>query len=202
MILVRRGRRASSSRALRKEARGKMQYRPVWCWWLYGLLLIAVTISGCPRKTPPPSQVSPGAGVDAPGLGESGLPSEGDTTRRQLEFGPERGGPLQDISFEYDSFELSTESREALGTNANWLQSNSQAKVEVEGHCDERGTTEYNLALGAKRAKAARDYLVNLGIAPDRLSTISYGEELPLCKDSSESCWQQNRRAHFLVINR
>jgi peptidoglycan-associated lipoprotein len=179
-----------------------MQYLRVWCWWLCGLLLMAATVSGCPRRTPPPSEVSPGSGVGAPDLGESGLPSAGDTTRRQLDLGPERGGPLQDVSFDYDSFELSTEARETLRTNVNWLQSNSQAKVEVEGHCDERGTTEYNLALGAKRAKAARDYLVTSGIAPDRLSTISYGEELPLCKESSESCWQQNRRAHFLVLNR
>jgi peptidoglycan-associated lipoprotein len=129
------------------------------------------------------------------------LPSAGETTRRQVEFGPERGGPLQDVHFAYDSYELSSAAQEALRANANWLESNPQARVEVEGHCDERGTVEYNLALGAKRARAARDYLVALGIAPEQLSTISYGEELPLCRDASESCWQQNRRAHFLVLN-
>jgi peptidoglycan-associated lipoprotein len=116
--------------------------------------------------------------------------------------GQGEGGPLQDIHFGYDSFELSSESRETLRSNANWLQGNAQARIEVEGHCDERGTVEYNLALGAKRAKAARDYLVSLGVSPERLSTISYGEELPLCRESTESCWQENRRAHFLVLNR
>jgi peptidoglycan-associated lipoprotein len=160
-------------------------------------------MSGCPKKTPPPSETSLGPSELGPsGIGERGLPPAGETTQRQVEQGPERGGPLEDIHFAYDSFDLSSAAREILRGNASWLQSNGQAKVEVEGHCDERGTVEYNLALGAKRAKAARDYLVSLGVAPDRLSTISYGEELPLCRESNESCWQQNRRVHFLVLNR
>lgn len=165
-------------------------------------MLIALTVSGCPKKTAPPSGIAPESGFGAPGVGETGIPPAGETTRRQVELGPERGGPLSDIHFAYDSFELSPEARETLRANANWLQSNPQAKVEIEGHCDERGTVEYNLALGAKRARAARDYLVSLGIDPERLSTISYGEELPLCREANESCWQQNRRAHFLVLNR
>ncbi len=173
-------------------------------WWFGGLLVCALIASGCPKRTPLPSETPP-SGLGPPGLGETGLPpagAPGDTTRRQVEFGPERGGPLQDIHFAYDSFELSAEAREILRMNANWLQNNPQAKVEIEGHCDERGTTEYNLALGAKRAHAARNYLVTLGVSPERLSTISYGEELPLCRESTESCWQQNRRVHFLVLNR
>ena len=72
--------------------------------------------------------------------------------------------------------------------------------MEVEGHCDSRGTVEYNLALGAKRAKAVKDYLVSLGIAGDRMSTISYGEELPLCREENEACWSRNRRAHSVVL--
>jgi peptidoglycan-associated lipoprotein len=204
MILVRRGRHAWSNRALRKEVQGQMRNVSVWRWWIGTVLLLAFTVSGCPKKTPSPSETSSGLG--APGMGEAGVPpaeqAPGDTTRRQLELGPERGGPLQDIHFAYDSFDLSAEARETLRTNADWLQSNSQARVEVEGHCDERGTTEYNLALGAKRARAARDYLVTVGVSPDRLSTISYGEELPLCREANESCWQQNRRVHFLVLNR
>ena len=75
----------------------------------------------------------------------------------------------------------------------------TSTKVTVEGHCDERGTVEYNLALGAKRARAAKDYLVALGVSGDRLTTISYGEELPLCHENNESCWQQNRRAHVVM---
>jgi peptidoglycan-associated lipoprotein len=112
------------------------------------------------------------------------------------------GGPLRDIQFDYDSFDLSAEARGILQTNADWLKGNPQAKVEIEGHCDERGTAEYNLALGAKRAKAARDYLVTLGVSASQISTISYGEELPVCKESTESCWQQNRRDHFQLVGR
>jgi len=173
-----------------------------WYWRVGGVLLIALAVSGCPKKTPPPSPSDTGGGLGTGGIGEGGLPSPGDTTRDQIERGPERGGPLQDIHFDYDSFDLTTEARETLRMNTNWLQSSSQARVEIEGHCDERGTAEYNLALGAKRAKAARDYLVSLGVSQERLSTISYGEELPLCRDATESCWQENRRAHFLVLNR
>lgn len=112
------------------------------------------------------------------------------------------GGPLGDVLFDYDSYDLSSDGRSTLQSNANWLRNNSLVRVEIEGHCDERGTVEYNLALGAKRAKAVRDYLVSLGVSPERLSTISYGEELPLCRDMTEGCWQQNRRAHFLVLTR
>ena len=73
--------------------------------------------------------------------------------------------------------------------------------MEIEGHCDERGTNEYNLALGAKRAQAAKDYLTTLGISKERLSTISYGEELPVCKEHNDECWQKNRRAHFVIVS-
>lgn len=173
-----------------------------WYWRISGVLLIALAVSGCPKKTPPPSETGPGGGFGQPGLGEGNLPSPGDTTREKLKPGPEAGGPLQDVHFAYDAFDLSSEARDILRSNNDWLKSNPQAKVEVEGHCDERGTSEYNLALGAKRAKAARDYLVSLGISVERLSTISYGEELPLCHEANESCWEQNRRAHFLVLNR
>ena len=181
-----------------------MRSARAWCWWLSSALLIVLTVSGCPKKPPPPGEagLSGSGGAGTSGVGESGIPPPGETTQREVDFGPERGGPLQDIHFAYDSFELASEARDILRANATWLQSHAQAKVEVEGHCDERGTVEYNLALGAKRARAARDYLVSLGVAPERLSTISYGEELPLCREPEESCWQQNRRAHFLVLNR
>src|SRR4030095_14489389 len=174
-----------------------------WYWRLGCVLLITVFMSGCPKKTPPPSETGTSGG---PGLnlGQENLPPSsppGDITGRRLE-GEGEGGPLHDVHFDYDSFDLSSEARSTLQMNSDWLRNNSQSKVEVEGHCDSRGTAEYNLALGAKRAKAARDYLVSLGVSPERLSTISYGEELPLCHDSNESCWQQNRRVHFLVLNR
>jgi peptidoglycan-associated lipoprotein len=114
--------------------------------------------------------------------------------------GAQETGPLTDIHFGYDSFELGDQARQTLQGHANWLRNNQQGRVEVEGHCDDRGTVEYNLALGAKRAAMAKSYLVSLGVSSDRIMTISYGEELPLCYDASESCWSRNRRAHFVVI--
>lgn len=108
-------------------------------------------------------------------------------------------GPLRDINFEFDRYDLSPDMRAILKSHAAWLKANPQVKVEIEGHCDERGTNEYNLALGAKRAESAKRYLMDLGISPSTLSTISYGEELPLCKEQNETCWAKNRRAHFVV---
>ncbi len=108
-------------------------------------------------------------------------------------------GPLRDVNFDFDRYELRPEAREILKGHAAWLKANPQARVEVEGHCDDRGTNEYNLALGAKRAESAKRYLIDLGIPANRLTTISYGEELPLCKEHTEDCWARNRRAHFVV---
>jgi peptidoglycan-associated lipoprotein len=133
------------------------------------------------------------------GLGEEGVGGGGSLDARRAGVGADSSGPLKDVTFDYDSSELREESRLTLRENAAWLQSNKGATVEVEGHCDDRGTVEYNLALGAKRARVVKDYLVALGVADQRLTTISYGEELPLCYDQTESCWQRNRRAHFVV---
>ena len=108
--------------------------------------------------------------------------------------------PLKEIYFQFDRYDLNTDARETLKTNAGWLRSNPSSRIEIEGHCDERGTNEYNLALGAKRAQAAKDYLVSLGIPAERVSTISYGEEIPVCKEQNESCWQKNRRARFVIL--
>lgn len=109
------------------------------------------------------------------------------------------GGPLRDIGFNFDSAALSEEARTTLRSNADWLRANAAARIQIEGHCDERGAADYNMALGAKRAQAAMDYLASLGITANRMSTISYGEEIPVCKDKTESCWAQNRRARFVV---
>jgi peptidoglycan-associated lipoprotein len=107
--------------------------------------------------------------------------------------------PLADILFSYDSAELSPEARATLERHARWLQQNPAVKVIVEGHCDERGTAEYNLALGDQRAAGARDYLASLGVAPERMTTVSYGKEQPLDAGSGEAAWARNRRAHFAV---
>jgi peptidoglycan-associated lipoprotein len=108
--------------------------------------------------------------------------------------------PVQDIFFDFDSAALGADARNTLRANAEWIKNNPSARVEVEGHCDERGTNEYNLALGARRAQSARDYLVSLGIAANRLSTISFGEEIPVCTEKTETCWQKNRRARFVIM--
>jgi peptidoglycan-associated lipoprotein len=102
------------------------------------------------------------------------------------------------VYFEFDSFSLTSESRGILDQDAKWLKDNAGVRVQIEGHCDERGTTEYNLALGERRAGAVKDYLAKKGIAADRLQTISYGEERPVSTGSNEMAWAQNRRAEFV----
>jgi peptidoglycan-associated lipoprotein len=109
------------------------------------------------------------------------------------------GGPLADIRFEYDSASLTDEARAALEKHALWLQGRRDVKVTVEGHCDERGTVEYNLALGEQRARAASDYLASLGVAAERLRPVSFGKERPLDPGRDEAAWARNRRAHFAV---
>jgi peptidoglycan-associated lipoprotein len=106
--------------------------------------------------------------------------------------------PLKEIYFDYDRYDVRGDARETLRANAAWLKSNPAVPVQIEGHADERGTSEYNLALGARRAQSAKDYLVTLGITEARVTTISYGEEVPVCKEGGESCWQKNRRARFV----
>ena len=165
--------------------------------WLVVVLITALGLSACPKKAPQPLVRS------APSPSGSSM-DESDLEKRveeRVEKEPE-GGPLKQIFFAYDSSALSSEARQTLQANADWLASNPDARVEVEGHCDERGSASYNLALGARRAQAAREHLIGLGVASERLSTISYGEELPVCNDANESCWQQNRRGHFQVTNR
>ena|SRR5688572_12959882 len=106
---------------------------------------------------------------------------------------------LRDVFFAYDSWTISEEGRQALTRDAEWIKANQNALVKVEGHCDERGTSAYNLVLGEKRAKAARNYLVELGVGANRLSVVSYGKERPSCTEHAESCYQQNRRGHLAL---
>jgi len=98
------------------------------------------------------------------------------------------------VHFDYDKYAITSEDRDILQRQAAWLQKYSQVRVSIEGHCDERGTREFNLALGARRANAVKEYLVSLGVSSARVGTISYGKERPMCTESSESCWSQNRR--------
>ncbi|MHB8883351.1 MAG: peptidoglycan-associated lipoprotein Pal [Thermodesulfovibrionales bacterium] len=106
---------------------------------------------------------------------------------------------LQDIRFAFDRYDLSDEAKSSVKNLADIMTKNKKIAVTIEGHCDERGTNEYNLALGDRRAKAAKEYLAALGIASGRIEVISYGEEKPVCAESTEACWAKNRRDHFTL---
>lgn len=106
---------------------------------------------------------------------------------------------LRDVFFEYDSWAINEKGRQFLTRDADWLRAHDRTRVKVEGHCDERGSSTYNFVLAEKRAKAVRNYLMELGIKGDRLVVVSYGKERPFCNDQSESCYQQNRRGHLVI---
>lgn len=106
---------------------------------------------------------------------------------------------VKDVYFELDKSDLSSDSRSALTKDAEFLRSYPQVRVSIEGHCDERGSTEYNLGLGQRRAEAAKNFLISLGIPAGRMETTSWGKERPFCTEHDESCWQQNRRGHFVL---
>ena len=109
---------------------------------------------------------------------------------------------LKDIHFDFDKYDISRKDEEILNENAAFLKKNPKMKIQIEGHCDERGSSEYNLALGERRANATKRYLASLGITSDRISTISYGEERPLDTGHNEEAWAKNRRAHFVVLSK
>ena len=130
------------------------------------------------------------------------LPDEGVMTPTGVPPAPEEFVPaarLGDIYFDFDAHEVRAEDVRVLDANAAWLRATPNALVLIEGHADERGTSEYNLSLGDLRARAARRYLVALGIPAARVVAISYGEERPLCTEHHDACWAENRRAHFLI---
>ncbi|ODS53728.1 MAG: peptidoglycan-associated lipoprotein [Acidobacteria bacterium SCN 69-37] len=107
--------------------------------------------------------------------------------------------PLELVHFAYDSSDLDDTARASLQKNATWLQRWTSTRVTVEGHADSRGTSEYNLALGERRAASVRDYLASLGVEAARMATVSLGEERPLCSEETETCWAQNRRGQFVI---
>ena len=165
------------------------------------VVLAAASLAGLAGCSTSKKAGTPGAGAGngANALGEQNM--AGKNSLEQFQKGTLSGGngPLTDIHFGYNDFTVRPQDGEILRTNATWLTDHAKARVQVEGHCDERGSEDYNIALGAKRAQAAKDYLVTLGIAGERISTISYGKELPVCTERQESCWERNRRAHFVV---
>jgi peptidoglycan-associated lipoprotein len=106
---------------------------------------------------------------------------------------------LKPIHFDFDRSEIRTSEIAALEANGDWLKEHREIVIIIEGHCDERGTEAYNLALGERRARAVRDYLMTKGVAADRMTTVSYGEDRPVCREQTEECWQKNRRAAFVA---
>ena len=106
---------------------------------------------------------------------------------------------VRDAFFDYDKSDIRPDAREALARTAEFLRTHSQIRVVIEGHCDERGSTEYNLGLGDRRAQAVRQFMISLGVSADRMETVSMGKERPFCTQSNEDCWQQNRRGHFVM---
>jgi peptidoglycan-associated lipoprotein len=160
------------------------------------VVVMALALACCSSK-----QKNPGEGGNGPGgqLGEGGLGPGGGSSLKGLQTGTTPGGPLSDIHFDYNDSAIRAQDSDILKANADWLNKNPSTRVQIEGHCDDRGSEEYNIALGARRAQAAKDYLSTLGIGADRMSTISYGKELPLCTDETDDCWAQNRRDHFAI---
>jgi peptidoglycan-associated lipoprotein len=144
-----------------------------------------------PTKPQPETNVLPPPSNVPPGVDTSELPNNVNAINAR--------GYLKDAFFDYDKADLRDDARTVLSTDAEWLKKNRTIQFLIEGHCDERGTSEYNLALGDRRANAAKEYLVSLGVDASRVKTVSYGKERPFCTESTEDCWQQNRRAHFLV---
>jgi peptidoglycan-associated lipoprotein len=127
------------------------------------------------------------------GSGSGGM----DEARRDQDF--KSTDNLKDIYFRFDQYDLDDQSRDTLRQNARYLQANSGAMIEIQGHCDERGTNNYNIALGERRAHSTKMYLVSQGVSARRIHVISYGEERPFCFDSNDACWLKNRRGHFRI---
>ena len=175
------------------------------------ILLAAATLASlgaCGKKTPPVAPSAPPPVAPAPPPPAPPPPTRAEAAPPVDEYARlramsaeeiEKSGLLGEIYFDFDKAEIRDGDRATLTKNAAALKRFDFLRVTVEGHCDERGTVEYNLALGERRSRAAYDYLVSLGVAADRLKTVSYGKEVPACTASGEDCWQKNRRAHFTV---
>jgi peptidoglycan-associated lipoprotein len=183
-------------------------------------LAVAVLVAAglaCKKPAPAPAPEQPKAQAPAPAptpAAQQTAQSTDDEQKRKAEEAAEAArkaaaaemayrkaaeAALQDVHFDYDKADLREADKPVLTAIAAFMKQYPQANVFIDGNCDERGTVEYNLALGERRAAAARDYLAGLGVAATRLSTTSYGKEKPVCTESVESCWFRNRRAHFTL---
>ena len=174
-------------------------------------LMLGLGVAACGKKAPavtPPPPVPPAAPVVPPAPPSPPPPPAAAPPRALTEdeifaqktvaqLNNER--PLGDVFFDLDASTIKEESKAALSTNATWLKRWTSTRINIEGHCDERGTAEYNLGLGERRANAVKAYLVSLGVPADRVVIVSKGKESPFCTDKNEACWQQNRRGHFVI---
>jgi peptidoglycan-associated lipoprotein len=173
-------------------------------------LLTTLAFAACGGKpkpvAPPPPPVAPATPPPAPPPTTPPAAAPVVDEYNRLKAMPsdeiDRMGLLGEIHFDYNKADLREGDRAVLSKNAEVLKKFDFLKVTVEGHCDERGTVEYNLALGERRAKAAYDYVVSLGVPADRLKTVSYGKEIQVCNDANEACWQRNRRGKFTVTGK
>ncbi len=164
---------------------------------LLAVLLLALSVGlGCPKKPVTGDAAAGREGSGAAGGEQGGAGGEGTTDRGTVESGDARG--LKTIYFDFDKYNLRDDARRQLDANADILRNHSDMNIMIEGHCDERGTDEYNLALGERRAQAAREYLVRLGIDAARINVISYGEERPVAPGHDEESWALNRRGEFV----
>jgi len=163
------------------------------------LLLFATGCSSSNSNGPKPFAPTPFGDGTSDGA-STRSPSAMEALSRGVAAVTPPGAPLKDIYYDFDSTDLKSSAKEILKQNAQWMIANPQSKVEVEGHCDDIGSAEYNLALGAKRAAIAKQFLVDQGISAERLVTISYGKEAPACFDPNETCRVKNRRARFIIF--
>ncbi len=172
---------------------------------------LSLVLWGCPKKSDmtsseaEPTAQAKAAGTEAEKAAEMQAADAAAAQAKQAEeeMNRERSGNaaegLQPIHFDFDQAAIRGDARTVLKANAEWLRSHASAKIRIEGNCDERGTIEYNQALGQRRAQNAKKYLVDLGVASSRIALLSYGKEKQICADSTEDCWQQNRRGDFVV---
>lgn len=153
-----------------------------------------------PSEAPDVSKVAPeGEGKPSEATRETKEAPPGPPEQPEPVEAPRAEKALKDAYFAFDSYELSAEAMKTLQEDADWIKANPGTVITIEGHCDERGTVEYNLALGERRAEVAKNYLVSLGVKDDRLKTISYGKSMPADPGHTEEAWAMNRRAHFVV---
>jgi peptidoglycan-associated lipoprotein len=153
-----------------------------------------------PTPPPPPPPPSAAAARPVPPV-PTGLTEDEIFQRKTLDqLNAER--PLTDVFFDYDMSQIRTDARGPLQANADWIKRWTGTQITLEGHADSRGSSEYNLALGSRRANSVKDYLVSLGVPATRVTVVSKGKEAPFCTDETEACWQQNRRGHFLITGK